>query len=413
MSNPTPEKQGDKPSSTPLVGDVGKAKQALIVDVDARNAPSKTSSLELPGSSSATAKRDIGEHEPSMFAVMVTELTFCFARQRSMGLRAGRKSLTANEMEMLKKRIKILEESSQPSVEVLIAKLNKYSLRKAGDFDKYRAISILEELVSMAQQKNHEKAHYYRVVLESLKECFDKPLQAFRADYQVLVGDPAHGKVMEALAKCSPQKRLKDYHTPHWELDSNFHPEKVPLVQERWVSYDGTPPSAQGVTPHNSHLSDDQITNVISGKAFGNISSLLFRDPSTFLAGALHRNVDAWKHLFSGPSSFPQTIEVLDWLENEVDVFKYFKHFKGKYKGVVYDSDIPPETIFYNHPSCKPFSSFISNTSLDRLASGAISLWGKVNQAKPPHLVLPLTVEPSKPRLCNDDRFLNLSLDCG
>jgi len=27
---------------------------------------------------------------------------------------------------------------------------------------------------------------------------------------------------------------------------------------------------------------------------------------------------------------------------------------------------------------------------------------------RPPHLVLPLTVEPSKPRLCNDDRFLNL-----
>lgn len=60
-------------------------------------------------------------------------------------------------MEMLKKQIKTLEESSQPSVKVLIAELNEYSLRKAGDFDKYRAISILEDLVSMAQQKNHKK----------------------------------------------------------------------------------------------------------------------------------------------------------------------------------------------------------------------------------------------------------------
>ena len=102
---------------------------------------------------------------------------------------------------MLKKRIKVLEESHQPSVENLIAKLNDYSLHKAGDFDKYRAISILEELVSLAQQKSHEKAHYYKVVLESLKERFDKPIQAFRACYQALVGDPAHGKVMEALAK--------------------------------------------------------------------------------------------------------------------------------------------------------------------------------------------------------------------
>ena len=35
-----------------------------------------------------------------------------------------------------------------------------------------------------------------------------------------------------------------------------------------------------------------------------------------------------------------------------------------------------------------------------------LSLCG-VGECTPPHLVLPLTVEPSKPRLCNDDRFLN------
>ena len=29
-------------------------------------------------------------------------------------------------------------------------------------------------------------------------------------------------------------------------------------------------------------------------------------------------------------------------------------------------------------------------------------------RSNPPHLVLPLTVEPTKPRLCNDARFLNL-----
>ena len=29
----------------------------------------------------------------------------------------------------------------------------------------------------------------------------------------------------------------------------------------------------------------------------------------------------------------------------------------------------------------------------------------------PSHLVMPLTVEPSRPRLCNDNRFLNLWTD--
>ena len=58
--------------------------------------------------------------------------------------------------------------------------------------------------------------------------------------------------------------------------------------------------------------------------------------------------------------------------------------------------------------SCKPFADFVRSTLLDRLASGAISLKGKVGEVDPPHLVPPLTVEPIKPRLCHDARFLNL-----
>ena len=47
-------------------------------------------------------------------------------------------------------------------------------------------------------------------------------------------------------------------------------------------------------------------------------------------------------------------------------------------------------------------------TLLDRLRMGAISLRGKVGESEPPYLVLPLTVEPTKPRLCHDARLLNL-----
>ena len=35
-------------------------------------------------------------------------------------------------------------------------------------------------------------------------------------------------------------------------------------------------------------------------------------------------------------------------------------------------------------------------------------MWGRVGEVTPPHLVLPLTVEPSKPCLCHDERYLNL-----
>ena len=53
---------------------------------------------------------------------------------------------------------------------------------------------------------------------------------------------------------------------------------------------------------------------------------------------------------------------------------------------------------------------FVRSTLLDRLTLGAISLKGKVGEVDPPHLVLPLTVEPTKPRLCHDACFLNLWL---
>ena len=47
-------------------------------------------------------------------------------------------------------------------------------------------------------------------------------------------------------------------------------------------------------------------------------------------------------------------------------------------------------------------------TLKQRLKPGAVTVLGKVGDVKPPHIVLPLTIEPSKPRLCIDARFLNL-----
>lgn len=58
--------------------------------------------------------------------------------------------------------------------------------------------------------------------------------------------------------------------------------------------------------------------------------------------------------------------------------------------------------------SCKPLADFVRSTLLDHLQTGAISLIGRVGEVDPPHLILPLTMEPTKPRLCHDARFLNL-----
>ena len=64
----------------------------------------------------------------------------------------------------------------------------------------------------------------------------------------------------------------------------------------------------------------------------------------------------------------------------------YFRHFKGNFKGEHFDSASPPQRIFYNHKSCAPFAKFIADTILQRLSTGAISVWGKVGEVDPPYL---------------------------
>ena len=145
-----------------------------------------------------------------------------------------------------------------------------------------------------------------------------------------------------------------------------------------------------------SKKSDDQLG-----------TSIAFPDPQSFVAGKIHSRVSVWEKIaLAAPYDFAPV--VLDWIKHSVHVEDFFQSFKGRFAGENYDSPVPLSKIVYNHLSCKGFAQFILDAILDRLAMGAISLWGKVGEVPPPYLVMPLTVEPSKPRLCNDNRFLNL-----
>ena len=42
------------------------------------------------------------------------------------------------------------------------------------------------------------------------------------------------------------------------------------------------------------------------------------------------------------------------------------------------------------------------------MTAGVIAVWGPVDLVASPYLVLPSTVEPTKPRLCHYERYLNL-----
>jgi len=54
------------------------------------------------------------------------------------------------------------------------------------------------------------------------------------------------------------------------------------------------------------------------------------------------------------------------------------------------------------------FRGFIISTILDQVKNGSLLVWGKVGSVQSPHLVLTLSVEPTKPRMCHNERFLDL-----
>ena len=104
-----------------------------------------------------------------------------------------------------------------------------------------------------------------------------------------------------------------------------------------------------------------------------------FRYPGPFYSWATSKFRDAWFAIAS-QSDCDIAKKVLRWIEDGVNVFQYFRHFRGRFKGENFDSDLPPCKIFQNNISCKPLASYISRTILERLATGGLSVWGRVGE---------------------------------
>jgi hypothetical protein len=99
---------------------------------------------------------------------------------------------------------------------------------------------------------------------------------------------------------------------------------------------------------------------------------------------------------------------VRKWLTEGVDVREFVTHFKGNFRGKPYDSEGPPSAIFPNSTIYRKYDAFVSGVLEEKITSGAIRVLGRIGECKMPHIIMPLRVEPTKPRLCHDDRYLNL-----
>ena len=164
-----------------------------------------------------------------------------------------------------------------------------------------------------------------------------------------------------------------------------------------WCNWKGEPSNWAGPLP--------SLEMVASGKVHASPSLLRFRNPSFFILGFIHHNLSMWSRILHDS---PVRSTFLRYLEFGVDAREFFVKFEVSFQGQVYSSSSPPRAFFPNSKSCQAFSEFISKTILERVANGSLSVWRKVGEVSPPHLVMPITIEPSKLRMCHDERFLNL-----
>ena len=140
-------------------------------------------------------------------------------------------------------------------------------------------------------------------------------------------------------------------------------------------------------------------------KAKASPSFLSFRNLDVFVAGELHRHVHKCEEILA---QHPKQDEILSYIKYKINVRDFFICFRGDFQGTFYDSPCLPRAEFSNNKSSLGLEDFISSTILERVKNGSLLVWGRIGEVEPPHLVMPLTVEPSKPRLCHDERFLNL-----
>lgn len=147
------------------------------------------------------------------------------------------------------------------------------------------------------------------------------------------------------------------------------------------------------------------LTCIVENPLLARIKDLRFRDPSHFVAGEIHHHSEFWQPLLAG---LPHQEFFSKIITEGVDVRDFFRPFKGSFRDTEYDVPIPPQTYLPNAKNCQQFGDFIAQEIVDGVQAGSIMRWGKEGECEPPHLVLPLTVEPTKPRLCHDERFLNL-----
>ena len=158
--------------------------------------------------------------------------------------------------------------------------------------------------------------------------------------------------------------------------------------------------------PDNSHVSPKFVNDVLNGSKTADISMLAFRDPSAFMVGNSHGYLPSWQRIAS-VAPYDRAQDALKWSGHRVDEHQVFFPLREITRdSLIILISLLIEFSIIQFPVNLLLDLYPVLYSIGQLLG--LSLFGEGSVRLPPHLVMPLTVEPTKPRLCNDNRFLNL-----
>lgn len=126
------------------------------------------------------------------------------------------------------------------------------------------------------------------------------------------------------------------------------------------------------------------------------------RDFGSFLAGEPHKHMSGWEYL---TQNHPQQDLTMSWIKDGINIHEFIVPFHGTYRR--YHHSFPPDAIFPNDKSCIPHAQVISTEIEKKIAMGAMTALGRVEEVPSPRIVMSLSIKPSKPRLVHDQQYLN------
>ena len=104
---------------------------------------------------------------------------------------------------------KSMDALSKSSVDNLPEKIRHLASRPVPEFNRFEALDVLEALKNAAQDTKHQKAGYFRLALETLRERADEPNDQSCNFLLRLFGDKDQEKVLEMVAKGEKNNRRK------------------------------------------------------------------------------------------------------------------------------------------------------------------------------------------------------------